>query len=187
MSLYTTTSQTVGPYLHIGMTWLNSNNLVGEGVSGEPLTISGCLLDGHGDPISDGLIEIWQANAAGKYNHPEDTQDKAVETGFLGFGRIPTDAQGGFHFSTIKPGRVPGPNDELQAPHLVVSVFGRGILKRLATRMYFANDAANTDDPILKLVPTQRHATLMAQAVGEGELQWNIIVQGENETVFFDV
>jgi protocatechuate 3,4-dioxygenase alpha subunit len=185
MSLYATGNQTVGPYLHIGLTWLNTSNIAGR-AAGERVTVQGRLLDGDGKPVNDGLIEIWQANAQGKYAHPEDRQKKPLEKGFRGFGRIPTDAKGGFRFTTIKPGRVPGPDGKLQAPHLVVTVFMRGLLKHLATRMYFPDDAANAGDPLLKLVPAPRRATLIARRKSRGTLEWNILLQGKGETVFFD-
>ena len=137
MRLVASGSQTVGPYLHIGLTWLNTDRIAGPGVKGERVVIQGRLVDGDGVGVSDGLVEIWQANAAGKYPHPEDRQKKALEKGFRGFGRIPTDAKGHFRFSTVKPGRVPGPAGKLQAPHLSVSVFMRGLLKQLSTRIYF--------------------------------------------------
>ncbi|MGE5640948.1 MAG: protocatechuate 3,4-dioxygenase subunit alpha [Clostridia bacterium] len=186
MSLYATGNQTVGPYLHIGLTWLNTSNIAGKGVAGERFSVQGRLLDGDGKPVSDGLIEVWQANSQGRYAHPEDTQKKPLDKGFRGFGRIPTDAKGGFRFTTIKPGRVPGPGGKLQAPHLVVSVFMRGLLKHLATRMYFPDDAANREDALLKLVPGERRATLIARRKGRGVLEWNILLQGKGETVFFD-
>ena len=186
MSLYASGHQTVGPYLHIGLNWLITRDIAGRGVKGERFTIAGRLVDGDGAGVNDGLVEIWQANAAGKYAHPEDTQDKAIERGWRGFGRIPTDAKGGFRFTTIKPGRVPGPDGKLQAPHLVVAVFMRGLLKHLATRIYFPDEPANTEDPILKLVPVPRRATLIARRQGKNGLEWNIILQGKNETVFFD-
>jgi protocatechuate 3,4-dioxygenase, alpha subunit len=186
MSLYASGNQTVGPYLHIGLEWLTTRNIAARGVKGERVTIEGRLLDGEGVGVADGLIEIWQANAAGKYAHPEDRQAKPLEKGFHGFGRIPTDAKGGFRFSTIKPGRVPGPDGEPQAPHLMVSVFMRGLLKHLATRLYFPDEtAANPADPILKLVPPARRATLIARKKGKA-LEWDICLQGRNETVFFD-
>lgn len=186
MSLYASGNQTVGPYLHIGLEWLTTRDIAGRGVNGERVTIEGRLLDGDGVGVADGLIEIWQANAAGKYAHPEDRQAKPVEKGFRGFGRIPTDAEGGFRFSTVKPGRVPGPDGEPQAPHLVVSVFMRGLLKHLATRLYFPDEtAANAADAIIKLVPPARRATLVAQTKGRA-LEWDICLQGRNETVFFD-
>lgn len=179
-------NQTVGPYLHIGLTWLITRNLAGPRVRGERVTVQGRLLDGSGAGISDGMVEIWQANAHGKYAHPDDRQKKPLQRGFKGFGRIPTDARGAFRFSTIKPGRVPGPGGKLQAPHLVVSVFMRGLLKHLATRIYFPDHASNAEDPILKLVPAARRATLIARPRSRGVLEWNIILQGKGETVFFD-
>jgi protocatechuate 3,4-dioxygenase, alpha subunit len=186
VSLSASGHQTVGPYLHIGLDWLTTRDIAGRGVKGERFAIAGRLIDGDGVGVNDGLVEIWQANAAGKYAHPEDTQDKAVERGWRGFGRIPTDAKGAFRFSTIKPGRVAGPDGKLQAPHLVVAVFMRGLLKHLATRIYFPDEPANTEDPILKLVPVPRRATLIARRQGNSALEWNIILQGKNETVFFD-
>jgi protocatechuate 3,4-dioxygenase, alpha subunit len=186
MSLYASGNQTVGPYLHIGLNWLVRRNIAGPGIEGERFTIGGRLLDGDGKGVGDGLIEIWQANAHGKYPHPEDRQKKPLERGFRGFGRVPTDAKGGFRFTTIKPGRVPGPGGALQAPHLVVSVFMRGMLKHLATRIYFPGEPSNADDAILKLVPPARRATLVARKKGKAALEWNVILQGKNETVFFD-
>jgi protocatechuate 3,4-dioxygenase, alpha subunit len=186
MSLYASGNQTVGPYLHIGLNWLTTTDLAKSAASGERFTISGRLLDGDGVAVADGLIEIWQANAHGRYAHPDDRQDKPLEKGWRGFGRIPTDAEGGFHFTTIKPGRVAGPGGRLQAPHLVVAVFMRGLLKHLVTRMYFPGEASNDEDPILELVPAARRATLIAKPKGRSALEWNLVLQGENETVFFD-
>ncbi len=186
MKLVASGSQTVGPYLHIGLTWLNTDRIAGRGVKGERVTLQGRLLDGNGVGVSDGLVEIWQANAAGKYAHPDDRQKKPLEKGFRGFGRIPTDARGRFRFSTVKPGRVPGPGGKLQAPHLAVTVFMRGLLKQLSTRIYFPGDPANADDPVLKRVPAARRATLIARRKSKGVLQWNIVLQGRDETVFFD-
>jgi protocatechuate 3,4-dioxygenase, alpha subunit len=186
VSLFASGNQTVGPYLHIGLEWLTTRDIAGKGIKGERVAISGRLIDGDGNGVNDGLIEIWQANAEGKYAHPEDTQKKPIEKGWRGFGRIPTDGKGGFRFTTIKPGRVPGPDGKLQAPHLVVAVFMRGLLKHLATRIYFPDEPANNEDPILKLVPVARRATLTAKRSGKSVLEWNIILQGKNETVFFD-
>ena len=188
MSLQATTSQTVGPYLHIGLTWLITENLVGPGVTGERVSIEGRVLDGEGKPVDDALVETWQANAHGKYAHPADRQAKPVEQGFRGFGRSATDAEGRFRFRTIKPGRVPGPGGKLQAPHIAVNVFMRGQLKQLVTRIYFPDDPANAADPVLALVPAERRATLIARklAGGTGALEWNVILQGAEETVFFD-
>lgn len=188
MSLQATTSQTVGPFFSIGLTRLNCNELAGAGVSGERVSIEGRVLDGDGEPVPDAILEIWQANAQGKYAHPDDQQDKPADPGFLGFGRIPTDGSGCFRFSTIKPGQAPGPEGKLQAPHLVVSVFARGLLRRLVTRIYFPGEPANADDFALSLMPPERRATLIAHEIPgrEGALAWDIHLQGPQETVFFD-
>lgn len=186
VNFYATGNQTVGPYLHIGLNWLVTPKIAGPRVSGERVTIQGRLLDGDGKGVNDGMIEIWQANSHGKYAHPEDKQKKPLERGFRGFGRVPTDAKGGFRFSTIKPGRVPGPGGKLQAPHLVVSVFMRGLLKHLATRVYFPDEPDNIEDPVLNLVPAARRPTLVARRKAKGLLEWNVRLQGKGETVFFD-
>ncbi|HKV25850.1 MAG TPA: protocatechuate 3,4-dioxygenase subunit alpha [Candidatus Acidoferrum sp.] len=189
MSLHATASQTVGPFFKIGFSWLYRENLAATEVAGERFEISGRVLDGDGKPVPDGIIEIWQANSHGKYAHPDDAQDKPVEKGFSGFGRVPTDEDGRFRFSTIKPGRVPGPNGSLQAPHLEITLFTRGLLRRLITRMYFPDDAGNAEDLALKLVEPARRGTLIAKTIeGQpGKLEWNIRMQGEGETVFFEL
>lgn len=189
MKLPATTSQTVGPFFKIGLSWLYRDNLAGENISGERVAIQGRVLDGDGNGVPDAIIEIWQANSHGKYAHPEDVQDIPVEAGFTGFGRVPTDAQGRFRFTTITPGAVPGPEGKAQAPHLVISLLMRGLLRRLTTRMYFPDDASNANDPILNLVPTERRSTLIARRVGSGPgpLEWNVVLQGPAETAFFDL
>ena len=187
MSLITTSSQTVGPYLKIGFDALAIEELAPAGATGERITLTGRLLDGDGKPVNDGVVEIWQANASGKYAHPEDAQDKPLDKAFRGFGRSLTRNDGGFRFSTIKPGAVPGPDGSTQAPHIVVTVFARGMLKHLVTRVYFPDEPANASDPVLKLVPAERRATLVAKrGAGKSTLEWNIVVQGQDETVFFD-
>ena len=188
MSLQATTSQTVGPYLHIGLTWLITENLAPAGVAGERISIEGRVIDGDGKPVNDALVEIWQANASGKYAHPQDRQAKPLEKGFRGFGRSATDDQGVFRFQTIKPGRAPGTDGKLQAPHIAVNVFMRGQLKQLVTRIYFPDDPANAEDAVLALVPAERRGTLVAKksAQKSGVLEWNVILQGRDETVFFD-
>ncbi len=188
MSLRATTSQTVGPFFSIGLTRLNRDDLAGPGVSGERVSIEGRVLDGDGQPVPDAILEIWQANAHGKYPHPDDTQDKPLEAEFSGFGRIPTDDEGRFRFSTIKPGVVPGPQGNPQAPHIVVSVFARGLLRRLVTRIYFPEEPANARDFALSRVPAARRATLIARRIGDryGALAWDVRLQGPEETVFFD-
>jgi protocatechuate 3,4-dioxygenase, alpha subunit len=189
VSLQATSSQTVGPYFRIGLRWLNRDNLVGEGVSGERVTIQGRVFDGDGAPVPDAILEIWQANAHGKYDHPEDTQDKPLEPGFKGYGRVSVNDEGIFRFATIKPGPVPGPKGKDQAPHLVVSVFMRGVLRRTVTRIYFPDDPRNPADFILNLVEPARRSTLIAKktAGGAGALEWNVVLQGPDETVFFDL
>ena len=188
MSLPATTSQTVGPFFSIGLTRLKQDNLAGADVSGERVTIEGRVLDGDGQPVPDALIELWQANARGKYAHPEDTQDEPLEPGFTGYGRIFTDDNGKFRFTTIKPGQVPGPDGKPQAPHIAVSVLARGLLRRLVTRIYFPDEPGNADDFALSLVEPARRGTLVAKKIpGQvGTLEWNVILQGPNETVFFD-
>jgi protocatechuate 3,4-dioxygenase alpha subunit len=190
MTLPHTPSQTAGPYLHIGLTTGRSvAQVAGPGSKGECIHLRCRVLDGDSAVVADAMIEIWQANAAGKYQHPEDTQAKAVDPACGGFGRLATDATGSCVFETIKPGRVPDRDGKLQAPHINVSIFARGLLKRLATRIYFAGDAANSEDAILSLVPENRRESLMAKPDAAQPNWWNFNVQlcSENETVFFDI
>ena len=183
---YTTSSQTVGPYLHIGLTWLVTDDLTAPDVTGDRCVIAGRVLDADGQPVDDALVELWQANAFGRYRHPDDARDLPLEAGFDGFGRVPTNASGAFRFTTIKPGRVPAPDGTLQAPHVNVTVFMRGMLKQLKTRIYFPGDAANETDPVLASVPQARRATLIAQPSGGDVLRFDVVLQGAGETVFFD-
>ncbi len=183
-------SQTVGPFFRIGLSGPRAvQRIAAVGVKGERVKLVVTVFDAEDQPIHDCLIETWQANADGKYNHPDDKQEKPLDPAFRGFGRQATDQNGVCSFETIKPGRVPGPQGTPQAPHLAVSVFSRGMLNRLPTRIYFAGDPANEQDPILALVPKERRATLLAQPVeGEsGEWQFTIRFGGADETVFFDV
>ncbi len=188
MSLHATASNTVGPFFAIGLDALIVDDLAAADVPGERVTIQGRVLDGDGQPVVDALIETWQANAHGRYAHPADTQEQPLTPGFRGFGRVATDDEGRFHLVTIKPGGVPGPGGAVQAPHLVVTVFMRGLLKHLLTRLYFPDEPNNADDPILRLVPPERRATLIARAGGTDRsmLHWDIVLQGDGETVFFD-
>jgi len=188
MTLRATTSQTVGPFFSIGMERLDCAELAGPAVAGERLTIEGRVLDADGVGVPDAILELWQANSHGKYAHPEDAQDKPVEAGFQGFGRIPTDDDGKFRFTTIKPGAVPGPDGGLQAPHIAVSVFMRGLMRRVVTRIYFPDEAENARDLVLGLVEAGRRGTLIARKVAgvDGLLKWDVIMQGVGETVFFD-
>jgi len=188
VSLQASASQTVGPFFIIGCTWLNRSEIAGEGVAGERVTIEGRVADGDGNAVPDALLEIWQANSEGKYAHPDDTQNKQIEPNFQGFGRVPTDDDGKFRFTTIKPGRVPGPDGKPQAPHLAVSVFARGLLRRLVTRIYFPDESGNSEDYALNLVEPERRGTLIAKkTAAPGSLEWNVVLQGDSETVFFDI
>ena len=188
MSRQPTTSQTVGPFFSIGLTRMKHDDLVSAGTSGERVVIEGRVLDGDGKPVPDAIIEIWQANSYGKYAHPEDQQDKPVEPSFSGYGRVPTDDDGKFRFTTIKPGPVPDLDGKLQAPHIVVSVFARGLLRRLVTRIYFPDEPATAADFVLNLVEASRRETLIAKKIAgaSGTLKWDVVLQGPNETVFFD-
>jgi protocatechuate 3,4-dioxygenase, alpha subunit len=194
VTLQATTWQTVGPFFSIGLSRLYRHNLAGPGVAGERVEIRGRIFDGDAKAVPDGMVEIWQANSYGKYAHPEDVQDKPVEKGFSGFGRVATDIDGMFHFSTIKPGKVPGLDSPegkptLQAPHLAISVLTRGLLRRLVTRMYFPDDPANAEDFVLGLVEEPRQKTLIAKKIEgrPGSLEWNVVLQGAKETVFFEL
>jgi protocatechuate 3,4-dioxygenase alpha subunit len=186
MSLVLTPSQTTGPFIAISFEHSQVVDVAPAGVSGERCVIRGCVIDGDGKGIDDAVVETWQANAHGKYAHPEDLREKLLEAQFKGFGRVLTNGQGCFQLSTIKPGRVPGPGDTLQAPHLVVLVFMRGLLKHLVTRVYFPDEPANATDPILALIPAERRSTLVARKLSDGVLEWNVVLQGKDETVFFD-
>jgi protocatechuate 3,4-dioxygenase alpha subunit len=187
MSLPLSGSQTVGPYFSIGLAPLCSEE-VASVAQGEAVIVEGNLLDGEGVAIPDGFLEIWQANGDGRYimNKPASSAAEAV-----GFGRIRTRPDGSFRFATIKPGAVPYDAERMQAPHLVVLVYMRGLLRNLVTRIYFADELANLTDPILQLVPAERRSTLIAQAGSKpGTLHWDIVMQQQEanakpETVFF--
>ncbi len=190
LNLIPTGSQTVGPFFHLGCSDPFSVPVIaGPLVEGQHIKLICALHDGEGTLLPDAMIELWQANANGKYNHPEDMQDKELDPNFCGFGRLASDKSGVCAFETIKPGRVPSWTDVPQAPHFAISVFARGVLKRLATRAYFAGDPANAEDPVLALVPADRHATLMAHPDPERPDRWrfDIYLSGEKETVFFDI
>jgi protocatechuate 3,4-dioxygenase alpha subunit len=207
-----TPSQTVGPFFHYGLPWKGGADLVEETdwgarpelfpeehyvlnltaprgrPEGEVIEIVGRVSDRDGEPVPDAMIEIWQANAAGRYASPEDERDHVpLDPSFIGFGRASTSEAGEYRFRTIRPGPVPGPGDSVQAPHICVSVFGRGLLKRLATRIYFDGEPGNRNDPILALVPLDRRGTLIAAPEGAGLWRFDIALQGSRETVFFDL
>jgi len=179
-----TPSQTVGPFLAIALPWADGPDVVPEGTPGA-MTIVGRLVDGAGDPIPDGLVETWQADPQGRFAHPDDPRGP-VAPGFRGFGRCPTDEDGRFWFRTLKPGPLPAEDGACEAPHIDVSVFARGLLNRLVTRMYFPDEqAANEADPVLRtLEPDQRDLLVLRSEPG-GELRFDIRLQGEPETPFF--
>jgi protocatechuate 3,4-dioxygenase alpha subunit len=187
MPSHCTPSQTVGPFFSIGLERLNRTDLA-AGIAGERVAIRGRVIDGDGRGVPDAVLEIWQADADGRYHHPEHTGAPNDATSFFGFGRTPTNEQGQFSFTTIKPGPVHGPDGNPQAPHLQISVFMRGLLKQLVTRLYFPDEPLNASDPVLQVVPESRRETLIALQAGpkENTLEWNVCLQGENETVFFD-
>ena len=160
--------------------------LITPATRGRRITIEGRLLDGAGAPIDDGLIELWQADAAGRFHHPDDPHGESADPAFTGFGRVATGAPGTFAFHTIKPGPVENADGTLQAPHLLVSVMARGIMTRCWTRIYFDDEPATAGDPVLSLVPRERRDTLLARSQGDGRYRFDLVIQGERETVFFD-
>jgi protocatechuate 3,4-dioxygenase, alpha subunit len=184
---HSTPSQTVGPFFSIGLAPLNRANLA-EGSAGERTVIRGRVIDGDGQGVPDAVLEIWQADADGRYPQTEQAGAPNNAAPFFGFGRIPTDEQGQFSFTTIKPGPVHGPDGKPQAPHLQISVFMRGLLRQLVTRLYFPEEPLNASDPVLQVVPASRRETLIARQSGakENTLEWDVRLQGGNETVFFD-
>lgn len=189
MDLVPTPSQTVGPFFKIELTTDEHcvKCIAGPNTKGERAWITFRVLDGDSAPVNDAMLEIWQADSTGKYNHPDDPRPGNAEEGWIGFGRIATGENGTCVLETIKPG--PVRYNTVQAPHLTVAVFARGMLKQLYTRVYFAGDGANDGDPILSLVPADRRDTLMAKpdSARPGHWSFDVRLQGEQETVFFDV
>jgi protocatechuate 3,4-dioxygenase, alpha subunit len=189
-----TPSQTVGPFFKYGLTpngqydWNDAftNNLITPDVSGDRIRIEGKVFDGDGVAVPDCMLEVWQADSQGRFADPQDKRALPNAT-FRGFGRCGTDANGAYSFDTIKPGAVPDPGGKPQAPHVLLAVFGRGMLRHLYTRIYFADEAANATDPVLALVPADRRTTLIASRKSEGVYTLDIRLQGDGETVFFDV
>jgi protocatechuate 3,4-dioxygenase alpha subunit len=182
-----TPSQTVGPFFHDALLDRDRSELISPDHP-EAIRIEGAVYDGAGEPISDAMVEIWQANGAGRYNDPKDDREdlpRDPET-FSGFGRSGTDASGRFSFVTVKPGPVPGPDGGMQAPHIMVSVFARGLLKRVMTRIYFPDEEeANANDPVLSSIEDPEiRRTLVAHDEGD-TLRFDIYLQGENQTAFF--
>src|SRR5205807_3179048 len=193
--LIPTPSQTVGPFFHLGLDHPQWSDLTAGNPAGERIAIEGRVVDGDGAPVPDALIELWQANAAGRYAHPDDTQtEKPLDPNFRGFGRVATDAEGRFRVTTIRPGAVPGRGNSLQAPHINVLLLSRGLLIHLHTRIYFADEAANAADPLLSSIedPATR-GTLLARREADSQgssparYRFDIVMQGENETAFLEL
>jgi protocatechuate 3,4-dioxygenase beta subunit len=166
--LEATTSQTVGPFFSIGMGWMKRDEIAPASVAGERVAVEGRVLDGDGEPVPDALLELWQASMEG-------------------YGRVATDEDGRFRFTTVRrAGPAGDPAAAGPAPHIAVSVFARGLMKRLVTRMYFPDETANASDAVLNLVEPSRRGTLVAAKRPEGGLQWDVVLQGIGETAFFD-
>jgi protocatechuate 3,4-dioxygenase alpha subunit len=187
-----TASQTVGPFFHDCLLRADAQRsvLVTPETEGVRVRLAGRVFDGDGQGVPDAMIEIWQANHHGRYNHPADQRALPLDPAFSGFGRCGTDADGAYWFETIKPGRVPIERDQLQAPHICVAVFGRGLLNHLVTRLYFADEPSIADDPVLQRVPAARRPTLLAQPAqvdGGVVYRFDIVLQGAGETVFFNL
>ncbi|MCU0886532.1 MAG: protocatechuate 3,4-dioxygenase subunit alpha [Rubritepida sp.] len=170
-----TAHQTAGPYWHLidHPAWADATR---HGGDGPRLALTGRITDGAGAPVGDAMVEIWHADPEGRY-----------DGGFQGFGRCATDADGRFRFTTLKPGPVPGRGNTLQAPHVQIAIFARGLLTHLTTRLYFAGEPLNETDPLLARVPAARRDTLLATETAPGTWTLDIRLQGEGETVFLDV
>jgi protocatechuate 3,4-dioxygenase, alpha subunit len=187
-----TSSQTVGPFFGPALLREDAvrNVLTQPETAGEHIRIEGRVLDGDGLPVPDAMVEIWQANAHGRYNHNADQGAAHLDPTFLGFGRSGTTDDGSYWFETIRPGRVPFYQEQFQAPHICVTVFSRGLLNHLVTRLYFEDEQTNAEDPILQCVPEERRSTLLARRENIDETvvyRFEIIMQGEGETAFFNL
>jgi protocatechuate 3,4-dioxygenase, alpha subunit len=185
-----TPAQTIGPFFHDALMRDGVDDLDPEGEAGAPIVVTGTVRDGAGDVVDDAMVEIWQSDGSGRYRHPADGRSADLPGSFIGFGRVATVDGGVYRARTVLPGTVPGRAGSVQAPHLNVHVFARGLLDKLATRIYFDGHAANADDPVLRSVPEQRRLTLLAQPEGEEDgadrYRFDIVLQGADETVFFD-
>ncbi|HET9142923.1 protocatechuate 3,4-dioxygenase subunit alpha [Actinophytocola sp.] len=183
MDLPLTPSQTIGPFFAHCLPWPDGPHVVAEGTPGA-FWLRGRVLDEDGDPVPDALVETWQADPDGRFAHPDDPRGAGVE--FRGFGRCPTDAAGHWAILTVRPGRVPDPAGRQQAPHLDLSVFARGLLDRVVTRIYLPDEPANAQDPVLAGIDQARRGTLIAVAAEDG-FRFDVRLRGPGETVFFSV
>jgi len=186
--LIATPSQTVGPFFHFGLAdQTGLGCLVTGDTRGERIRLKVRVTDGDGVPLPDALVEIWQADADGKYVRPADPKSVLTPTGFCGFGRLPTSVDGTCVFETIRPGPVLDASGRPQASHINVCLLARGLLRQVYTRVYFAGDPALASDSVLAAVPESRRETLLASRSTSGEWLFDIRLQGEGETVFFDL
>jgi protocatechuate 3,4-dioxygenase alpha subunit len=184
--LILTPSATVGPYLSIGLTWDDGSFVVGGDTPGA-IWIRGAVYDGNGDEVPDALVETWQADPEGRFDHPDDPRGAAAHPGFRGFGRAQT-VSGVYEICTLKPGRIPDGEGGMQAPHIDVSLFARGLLDRVVTRIYFADEAeANAEDAVLRSLPDDAARRTLIATLGDDGYRLDFYLQGERETVFFAV
>jgi protocatechuate 3,4-dioxygenase alpha subunit len=186
-----TPSQTIGPFFSFGLVSGGENILVEERTTGQRIYVEGRVLDGKGRPVLDALVEIWQPDARGIFDHPADPRREKADPHFRGFGRSETTDEGRFRFKTIKPGPVPTDEGLAQAPHINVIVFARGMLVHAVTRLYFSDESANETDTVLNSIPDpERRQTLIARREeapdGLPRYCFDVVIQGQNETVFFD-
>lgn len=187
----TTPWQTLGPFYSPFLFKPGDNDLTRASpgappAEGDAILINGRVSEQNGAPVVGALLEIWQANAAGRYAHPADTSDLPLDPNFKGFGRVYTDAEGRYSFHTIKPGAVPGPGNRWQAPHVLLTILAAGLMRRLTTRIYFPDETANKEDPVLATVDDpEAQATLIARADGPRRYVFDIVTSGEGETAFF--
>jgi protocatechuate 3,4-dioxygenase alpha subunit len=186
MTLPTTPSQTIGPFFAVGLPWADGPDVVPAGTPGA-VRVGGTVTDGAGDPVPDALVETWQADPAGRFAHPDDPRGPAA-AGFRGFGRCATDAQGRWAIRTLKPGPLPAPDGGVEAPHIDVSVFARGLLHRLVTRVYFPDEPdANAADPLLASIQDPAARVRLVAVADPGGLRFDIRLQGVQETPFLAI
>lgn len=180
--------QPVGPFFHVMLRGEPRGvySLVRPETRGERIVVEGTVLGGAGSPLDDAFVEIWQADAEGYYDHPDDPCRHLADRAFAGYGRTATDDRGRFRFETIRPGAVVRAGGTMHAPHVLVSVMAPGVLTRYWTRMYFGDDLSAAADPVLQLVPAARRETLIARPAGPGRFEFDIVLQGPRETVFFE-
>jgi protocatechuate 3,4-dioxygenase alpha subunit len=189
-----TPSQTVGPFFHDCLLRPGAlcDALADDAATGQRIRVYGYVLDGDGAPVPDAVLELWQADDRGIYHHPADPR-WTERNSFRGFGRVGTDDDGRFSFTSVLPGGGPSEGDAHHAPHISIAVFARGLLNHLYTRLYFPDEPSNETDPVLQCVPAHRRSTLIARATSEAdvgaerEYRFDIVLQGRDETVFLAI